>query len=73
MLHISKLARAVDDHVDVVTGICDDRVVDDAALLVRNQRQATRPRSKTGNITNDNLLQEGSAILSVPADLYIAR
>mmetsp|Transcript_1023 Transcript_1023/g.2851 ORF Transcript_1023/g.2851 Transcript_1023/m.2851 type:complete len:276 (-) Transcript_1023:52-879(-) len=73
MLHITKLSGTIDHHVNVISGIGNHGIVNNASLFVGYQGQAALPGSQSCNVAHDNLFQKLGSILSVPANLAHVR
>lgn len=69
MLHVSKFRRAIDHHVDVIAGIGNDRVVENAAVGICHQTEQAAARAQSTNVAADNALQKSDAVRAVPANL----
>jgi hypothetical protein len=69
MNHVTKLGGTIDDHVDVVTGVGNDGIINDTAFFVCDQGKAAVTRSEPTNVTQDNLFDKGNSVLSVPFNL----
>jgi len=65
----ANLARAVDNHVQVVAGVADDSVIHDGALLVHHQTELGLTDLEGGNVADDHLLDKSQRILAMPLDL----
>jgi hypothetical protein len=69
VLHVAELGRAIDDHIDVVTRVRNDGIVNDTTRLRGDQTETSGPFGEAANVADDNLFEKGDAVLSVPADL----
>ena len=62
-------AGAVDDHVDVISGVDDNGVVDDTAVGVGDKGEEAGVGGEAFYVADYDFFEEISAVFSVPADL----
>jgi hypothetical protein len=73
VLHVPDFGGPVHDHVHVVSGVGNDGVVNDPAVLVGNERKEAVVRRQSGNVPDHEPFQKRDAVLPVPPDLNDTR
>jgi hypothetical protein len=59
----------VDSHDEATANVRKDCVINNSTLFVGNDRQDSVSRFERCNVSDEDTLQEGNAVLSMPTDL----
>lgn len=73
VIHVSVLACAIDDHVGVAASIGDHSVINDAPLLIGDEREPAFAILEPCNVAHYALLKELHCIFACPPQLTHVR